>query len=162
MMNCSKEKCADWGLLLLRVMLGVAFIYHGYGKLFGQMPGMEGFTAGVAKMGFPAPALFAYLAALIEFLGGIAVLIGFHVKHAGYLIALVMAIAIGGALNFGFGPTGFSFAKIELALVYLVMSLSIAWLGAGSMVLMNCPGGCCKGKCDCNKKDCKMCNGDKK
>ena len=160
-MCCSKEKCIDWALLLLRLMLGIAFVYHGYGKLFGE-PGMEGFTDVVGKIGFPASALFAYLAALIELLGGVAMLVGVHTKQAGYLIAFVMLVAISGVFHFGFRPTGFSFTSIELALAYMVMSLAIAWIGPGSMVLMHCPGSCCKGACGCGQKDCKTCTPDAK
>lgn len=161
MMNCSKEKCADWGMFLLRLILGIVFVYHGYGKLFGMMPGMDAFSGMVGKMGFPAPAFFAYAAAIVEFLGGIMLLVGTHTKHAAYLLAFVMLVAIGGAMHFGFGPNGFSFMSIELPLVLLVTSLAVAFIGPGSMVLMHCPGKCCK--CDCGKKDCKMCTpGDKK
>lgn len=150
-------------MFILRLILGIAFIYHGYGKLFGTMPGMEMFAGMIGKMGFPMPAFFAYVAAIIEFVGGIALLIGIHTKHAAYLISLVLLVALGGAHRFGFGPTGFSFASIELPLAYLTMALAIAWIGPGTMVLMQCPGKCCKGQCDCNKKDCKMCaSGDKK
>lgn len=159
---CSKEKCADWGLFLLRLVLGVAFVYHGYGKLFGQTPGMEAFTGMVANIGFPAPMFFAYVAALIEFLGGIALLVGVHTKHAGYLLSLVMLVAIGGAMRFGFGPMGFSWLSIELPVMLLAMSLAVAWLGPGSMVLMHCPGNCCKNMCGCGKQECKTCTPDKK
>ncbi len=160
---CSSSKCADWALFLLRLVLGVAFVYHGWGKLFGHMPGMEMFTGMVGKMGFPLPAVFAYIAALIEFIGGIMMLIGIHVKHAGYGLAAVMLVALLGAHRLGFGPTGFSFASIELPLAYFFMSLAVAFLGPGCMVLMRCPGKCCQGACDCGKKGCQMCKtGDKK
>lgn len=162
-MNCSSEKCMNWGLFLLRVFLGLAFIYHGFGKLFGPMPGMEMFTGMVKSMGFPAPMFFAYVAAIIELVGGIALVVGSHVKHAGYALAVVMLVALFGmTTGFGAHSMAFSFMALELPLAYLVMSLVVAWVGPGSIVLFHCPCPCCK-KCDCSKKDCKMCtSGDKK
>lgn len=49
-----RERSLDLGLLWMRVLmgLGIAFL-HGYGKVFGGR--MEGFSEGVAKMGFPYP-----------------------------------------------------------------------------------------------------------
>ncbi len=148
MMSCSKENCADWGKFLLRLVLGVVFIYHGYGKLFGDMPGMEGFTKMVGGMGFPMPVVFAYLVALVEFIGGIAMLAGVYTRYAGYLLALVMVVAIALAKKF-------AYPLIELDLCLLAMSLAVAWIGPGSMVVMkNLPmdSGCC-----CGKDGCKMC-----
>lgn len=150
---CSGAKCADWGLLLLRVVLGIVFIYHGYGKLFGQMPGMEAFTGMVDRMGFPLPALFAYLAALTECIGGIAMLAGAYTRYAGYLLAIVMLVAMGLAKKF-------AYPMIELDLTLFAMALAVAWIGPGSFVLMKnmVQGGCC-----CGKKDCAACSpGDKK
>jgi len=114
------------------------------------------------KIGFPVPTLFAYAAALGEFLGGIAMLIGVHTKHAGYLLSFIMLVAIAGAHHFGFGPMGFSWMAIELPLAYLVMSLAVTQLGPGSMVLMSCPGSCCKSACGCGKKECGVCAVEKK
>ncbi len=61
----SLEKLRPLALLLLRVALGVIFIYHGYPKLFGHTrQTMYAF----AHMGFSP--YFAYLAGVIEFFGG--------------------------------------------------------------------------------------------
>ena len=47
--NCKNAK--DWALLALRVALGVIFVFHGYGKLWGA-PGIEAFTGMIDKIGF--------------------------------------------------------------------------------------------------------------
>jgi uncharacterized membrane protein YphA (DoxX/SURF4 family) len=69
----SQPVLADVGLLLIRLMLAVVFIYHGAQKLFGAFdgPGMENFTASLEKMNMPMPAVGAWAAALAEFVGGI-------------------------------------------------------------------------------------------
>lgn len=149
MMNCSKEKCTDWALFLLRLVVGIVFVYHGYGKLFGMAPGMEGFTMMVGKMGLPVAGFFAYVVAIGEFVGGLAMLAGVYTKYAGYFLAFIMAVVVVFVKKF-------AYPMIELDLTLLAMSLAIAWMGPGSMVVMkNAPGD--SSNC-CNSKDgCKMC-----
>ena len=77
--------------ILLRAVLGVIFIAHGFRKLEGNMPD---FVRTVAHLGFPMPALFAWAAALSEFLGGICVLVGLFTRYAALSIAIVMVVAI--------------------------------------------------------------------
>ncbi len=165
--TCSNESCKthcchssgkDVALLLLRLVLAVVFISHGYGKLFGLAPGMEMFTGMVGKLGFPMPALFAYAAALTEFLGGIAMLLGVFTNIVGWFIAIVMLVAFGMVKKFGF-PAG----EVDLAL--LAMAVSVALMGPGKYSLMakmgigakcmgmgakckagSCKGGSCKGE----------------
>jgi putative oxidoreductase len=149
MMNCSKEKCMNWALFLLRLVLGIVFVYHGYGKLFGMAPGMEGFTMMIGKIGFPMAGVFAYIVAIGEFVGGLAMLAGVYTKYAGYFLAFIMAVVVVIVKKF-------AYPMVELDLALLVMSLAIAWMGPGSMVVMkNAPGDC--SNCCGNKDGCKMC-----
>ena len=104
--------------------MGVVFIYAGYGKLFGGAPGMQAFTGMVGGLGFPAAGLFAYLAALSEFVGGIAVLLGVFTEIASALIAITMLVALVLVTKFGL-PT--SDAPIAL----LAMAVALFCMGAG-------------------------------
>ena len=117
----------DWGLLVLRIALGVIFIVHGWGKLFGHAPGMEGFTMMLAGLAFPAPALFAYLVALVEFIGGIAVLLGVWTKLFGLLIAVDMIVA------FLKVKQGLPAGDPDVALFAIAVALSI--MGSGAYAL---------------------------
>lgn len=117
---CSKGSCIDCALLVLRLALGIIFVIHGYGKLFGNAPGMEAFTGMVAGLGFPAPALFAYIAALTEFLGGIAMILGIFTKPASVLLAIVMLVAWGGVKKFNLPKGDADFALLAMAVaIYL-------------------------------------------
>jgi putative oxidoreductase len=74
------------GLLLLRVLAGVAFMFHGWSKVqnpFGWM-GPEA----------PVPGFFQSLAALAEFGGGLAWVLGLLTPLASFGIACTMAVAI--------------------------------------------------------------------
>src|SRR5688500_18071068 len=87
----------DWGLLVLRLVLGLTFLLHGAQKLFGAFggPGIDGFTDSVGRLGLPGPALlWAYLAAGAEFFGGLAVLLGVLTEFGAAAIAFTMIVAI--------------------------------------------------------------------
>ncbi|MEF2073360.1 DoxX family protein [Consotaella aegiceratis] len=71
-------------LPLGRLLLSVLFIVSGFGKLMGA----AGFSGYLANLGFPAPLLMAYVVGLFEFLGGIAILVGFQTR----IVAIVLAL----------------------------------------------------------------------
>lgn len=85
----SLEKLKPLALLLLRVGLGVVFVYHGYPKLFTHTHEMMG---AFQKMGFPA--YFVYIAGVLEFFGGIVLILGLFTRIAALLLAGEMVIAI--------------------------------------------------------------------
>jgi len=119
MSDMNKNTCAhdglSWGLLALRIAIGVIFIQHGWGKLFGNNPGMPAFTGMVAGMGLFAPSLFAYAAALSEFLGGIAVLLGVWTKFFSALIGIVMLVAFIFVKKFAFPMADPDFALLAMS-----------------------------------------------
>lgn len=124
------KKCLDCALLVLRLAAGVIFVLHGYGKLFGGNPGMTAFTGMINGLGFPAPALFAYLAALTEFLGGIALILGVFVPPAAALLVIVMLVAWGAVKKFAL-PAG----DPDFAL--LAISVALFMTGAGRHTVMS-------------------------
>lgn len=112
----------DVGLLVLRLGLGLAMaLAHGLGKL----PPSDGFVLRTAEMGFPAPLLFAWLAALAEFAGGLLVALGLATRPAALLVVSTMAVA------FAVSHAGDPFGDRELSFVYGVGFAAIALLGAG-------------------------------
>jgi putative oxidoreductase len=77
---------ADVALLLIRVVAGLAFTMHGWGKMqnpFGWM-GPDGF----------APGIFQALAAISEFAGGLAWILGLLTPLASLGILPTMAVAL--------------------------------------------------------------------
>ncbi len=91
-----RRPLVDLALLLLRLTLGLSFMAHGSQKLFGAFGGrgLEAFTASVAGMGFHPPQLFALLAALSEFGGGLLVTLGAATGLGAFAILFTMIIAI--------------------------------------------------------------------
>lgn len=122
---------ASWGLLLLRAIVGIVFIVHGGQKLFVQ--GFAGVGGFFAQAGIPLPAVSAVVVTLVEFLGGLAVLLGVLTRWAALLIAIDMA----GAILFVHGKNGFFLNKggYEYALTLLVVCLALALSGPGALAL---------------------------
>ena len=122
----------DLGLTLLRVVLGVVFLAHGYQKLF--VYGIGGVTGAFTQMGIPAAHLSAYLATFTEFFGGIALLLGLFTRLAAIPVAFTMLVAILQVhLQGGFyAPKG-----VEYPLTLLVANIALVIAGGGAFALDN-------------------------
>ena len=78
----------DVTALIGRIGIGIVFIAHGWQK-FSQY-GMAGTAASFEKMGVPLPTLSAWFAAVVELVGGIALIAGVALPVVGVLLALNM------------------------------------------------------------------------
>ena len=86
------SRLEPWGVTLLRVVLGVALVYAGYGKVvpahgFGSHPlsAMESYTHVVANLGMPG--WLGYVSALTEFAGGGLLVLGLLTRFAAFMAA---------------------------------------------------------------------------
>lgn len=80
----------DYSLPILRLGIAAVFIGHGYLKL-SNLPGFEGY---LAEIGTPLPGIMAPAVAAIEFLGGVAILLGTGTRIAALLLTGVMIVAM--------------------------------------------------------------------
>ena len=112
------------GLALLRIFAGVSLsLAHGWGKV----PVKQQFIDNVANLGFPAPAFFAWAAALSELAGGAFLALGLFTRLSGLFIAITMAIAVFGVhINDPYG-------KQELAMFYLFTASMFSFKGRGRL-----------------------------
>ena len=114
------------GLTLLRAAVGTVFIAHGAQKLF--VFGMSGVTGAFGQMGVPFPEITGPLVALLEFFGGIALLVGLLTRPA----ALGLAITMVGAMVMVHAPGGFFLPNgVEFTLLLSAVSLAFGIMGAG-------------------------------
>lgn len=125
---------SNMNILLTRVALGVVILVHGVGKLLGMGPaatgpGIPGFEGFLVSLGVPSPLVFAWIVALVETLGGLAILLGFLTRLAAILIAVDMATAA----YLVHLPNGFvaTDGGYELVLVLFILSLSLLISGDG-------------------------------
>lgn len=120
---------ADVALLLLRFVAGLAFMMHGWSKI--QSPfGWMGPEA-------PIPGIFQGLAALAEFGGGLAWILGLLTPLASLGIACTMAVAF----SFHAFVNGDPFVSMtggpayELAAIYFCIALLLLAMGPGRFSL---------------------------
>jgi putative oxidoreductase len=122
------EKLKPLALLLLRLALGIIFIFHGYPKLFTHTrETMQMFQ----HMGFPG--YFAYIAGAIEFFGGLVLILGLFTRIAGILLAGEMAVAIW-RVHLPQGPISMV-KNYEFPMALAATAFTLACVGAGLLSL---------------------------
>ncbi|WP_437759046.1 DoxX family protein [Sorangium sp. So ce1389] len=114
---------ASAALLVLRVVTGIAFIFHGWGKIQAPFSWM-GPTA-------PVPGFLQALAALSEVGGGLAWILGLLTPLASLGIAATMAVAVATHLMRGDPFFAMGASSYEVAAVYLSISLVLLLVGPG-------------------------------
>ncbi|WP_159885590.1 DoxX family protein [Paenibacillus puerhi] len=113
------------GLLLFRVVLGLTFAIHGYQKFAGGIDNISGWFQSIQLPGFTA-----YLVAVIELVGGIAVILGLGTRFISALFAIIMVVAIF-KVKLAAGFFGSAEAPgYELDLVLLILSAGLAFTGS--------------------------------
>ena len=114
---------ASAGLLVLRVVAGGAMASHGWGKIQNPFHWMDGAPSA-------PPAVLQFLAALSEFGGGLALVLGAVTVVAAAGIFFTMAEALRHHV-----AAGDPFGKWELALLYFVIAVVMLTVGPGRFSL---------------------------
>lgn len=127
-MRNSSQK--DWGIAMVRVLVGLIFLMHGQQKVFGF--GLGAVQQMFAHMGFPASEILGPFIALLELIGGLALILGVLTRWACVLFSIEMAVAVFRVhLKNGFYlPNGY-----EFALTMGVTSMALAVTGPGAAAL---------------------------
>jgi putative oxidoreductase len=123
--NAGKYK--DFGILIIRVGLGVMFIYHGFPKLFGGPVRWEKLGAAAGSIGIHFfPMLWGFLSAATETAGGFLLILGLVFRPVCLLLLLnlVVAAAFTYSLDHSFGDATHA---IEDAIVFA----GLFFIGAG-------------------------------
>jgi putative oxidoreductase len=113
--------------LVARVFLSVLFILAGFSKLT-AISGTAGYFAG---LGLPVPTVTAVLVGLVEFVGGLAILVGFQTRIAAAIVALfTIGATLVAHMNFAEGMNALM-AQKNLAIAGGLILLALQ--GAGSI-----------------------------
>jgi putative oxidoreductase len=117
------------GLLVLRLVVGIAFLHHGWSKIQEPMTWMNKFPN-------PPPGFLQAAAAVAEFGGGIALIIGFLTPLFAFLIACNMAVAAATVhIPHGDPFVGHGGPSWELAAVYFSVAVCLLLVGPGQLSL---------------------------
>ena len=126
----SQKSTTHLALLILRVMVGVVFIYHGGNTIFSS-GGMTGFAENLRGMEIPAPTVAAWMAKGSELICGVLLVVGLFVHIAVIPLIGVMVVAIltvhGHAFSIGNKPV----PGMEYNLVLISAMVAIGILGPG-------------------------------
>lgn len=115
------------GLLLMRIGLGLIFVYHGYPKLFGET---ERFAQFFVSIGLAAQ--LVWVAGIVEFFGGALLIAGMFTRVAALLLAGQMAVAIWKAHS---AKGLLAVGEYEFPLALAVAAFALATIGAGKLSL---------------------------
>ena len=131
----TERSAAAYGALVLRLLLGALFIAHLYWKIAVRPDGIEGWSAGLQKLGYPAYVPVYVLSA--EIAGALLLIPGVMTRYVA-LYAMPMML---GAAQFWLVRKGFYFtdAGAELPLVWLALLGLQVVLGDGAHALVRSP-----------------------
>ena len=126
-----KASTAPYAALLLRVSLGILFLAHVALKVFVfTIPGFVGYFA---SLGLPAIAAYAVIA--LEFLGGVALILGVYAPW----VALPLALEMLGTVFMVHGANGWLFTNKgggwEYPAFWAVSLVVLFLLGDGALAL---------------------------
>jgi putative oxidoreductase len=103
------------GIAIIRIFTGLVFAMHGWQKVF--VYGFPGVTDAFTKMGVPVPGMAGPFVALVELLGGLALIIGLLTRLAalGLMFDMLGAILLVHLAGGFFLPAGYEFAMVLFA-----------------------------------------------
>jgi putative oxidoreductase len=128
------DRFRDFGLLILRIGIGVAFVFHGYPKLLAGKEMWTGLGQALGAFGFdlPAPLLpvMGFLAALAETGGGALLVLGLLTRPACLGLLATMTVATIMHMDKGDGFKVYSHA-LEAGILFF----SLIFIGPGKFSL---------------------------
>jgi putative oxidoreductase len=125
----------EWGLLALRIAVGVIFIVHGWPKITGARGMAAMMSGGEAK---PVLVGVFTVQGLVEAVGGLLLILGVLTQLVAIAFMIIMVGAI--ALKIGRLKTGFMATQTtgwEFDFVLLAANLLLFFTGPGSLALQS-------------------------
>ena len=122
---------SDWGILALRVILGVILMAHGWPKI----KNIRGTALWLGPIGFRPAMFWAAVVSLLEFVGGALLIVGFFTQVVSALVALQFLVIIF-KINAKKGLVG----GYEFDLLISVAALALLTLSGGAISIDNITG----------------------
>lgn len=127
MVNTDNQSPGVWydGIALVRIMLGILLIYHGW-QLF-ETQDMNGFADVLFNMSMPFPEAMAYTGKIVELLGGFFLILGLFTRLVTALLLVSFVF-----ITFVMGE-GKIFTDNQLPFLLSLLSLMFFFTGAGRL-----------------------------
>ncbi len=120
-----------YGLLLLRIGMGWAFMMHGFPKVKGGPEYWEQVGGAMANVGITfAPAFWGFMGGITEFAGGFLLLLGLFFRPVTFLLFITMCVATAMHIN-----QGDDFNTYSHALEAAILFISLYLIGPGKISL---------------------------
>lgn len=101
----SASRLERWAPVPVRMIVGYAFMYHGYAKL---VRGPEHFVEILHALGVPLPGLMGWITIIVELVGGLAVLMGAFARWVSIPLSAILLVSMFSVLL----PNGFTSIKL--------------------------------------------------
>ncbi len=131
MINPLVLKDKNNALLVLRIGIGIMFLFHGVPKIWGGYDTWVWLGGRMELIGINFwPAFWGFLASLAEALGGLLLILGLFTRYTAIVMAFTMLIAVLHKFSTGDGFAGASHA-IELGILFIFLAM----MGPGTLSL---------------------------
>jgi len=124
------ENKFDLGLLIIRVGIGILFIFHGWPKITGGPQTWEWLSNALTSYGIDLPGFAGLIPAIAEFGGGILLVLGLFTRTATFFLFGTMFVA--SLMHLGVGDP---FGKISHPLKALAVFAGLFFTGPGKYSL---------------------------
>jgi putative oxidoreductase len=121
------DRLQPLALLVIRIVLGVIMVVHGYQNLFRHLHDHVRFVASVGL-----PAWLGYVSSVVEFFGGLLLLAGLFTRCAAFAVCIDLAVALW-KVHWHNGLTGDHGSEFPLAIAALAFAL--IFFGAGPIAM---------------------------
>jgi len=121
----------DWGILILRLGIGIMFVAHGLQMAFGLFggPGINGFSKMLSDLGFNPAIFWSYIASYTVLLGGLFLILGILTRAAATLLLIfILTAAVKVHLSKGFFLSN---GGLEYTFVIAAACLALILFGSG-------------------------------
>ncbi|WOO42383.1 DoxX family protein [Rubellicoccus peritrichatus] len=127
----------DFGFLIIRVIVGVIFVAAGIGKFLGGSETLEGVGQAMSIVGISfAPLFWGFLAALVETVGGLLLIVGFLFRGSAFFLLGTMIVATAVKVS-----TGDDFVKdIGYPLAMAAVTAGLLFTGPGKIAIQKSGG----------------------
>jgi putative oxidoreductase len=133
-MKCRTDCLKDYNILVLRILIGIAFIFHfGWNKISGgpEVWTQLGGVMSIFGITF-LPVVWGFIAMIAEFFGAIFISAGIFTRYASAFLVLTMIVALIGM--HGSDILSLNFKGFMTPFAFLMVSTSLMFSGAGKVL----------------------------
>jgi len=125
-------KFKDLGILIIRIGLGLSYIFiHGGKKILGGPEGWANTGKAISNFGIQfMPAFWGFMAAFAETFGGLLMIVGLFFRPAAALIIITMIVAASNHI-----AKGDPFARAAYPIELMIVFIGLLFIGAGKYSL---------------------------